>query len=203
MIIGLTGGIATGKTTVSHFLQKLGAKIIDADKIAHEVLKKGNKGWKQILKAFGKDILNDDGEINRSLLGRLVFSDTEKRRKLEKIVHPIIIKEIEEQLKKLRMNTGNATEGNKVIVLDAPLLYETGLDRLVDQVWVVYTDKETQLERLQKRDGLTLQEARDRISAQMDLSKKCQLADRVIYNTEDEIKLQERILTLWREINED
>jgi len=203
MIIGLTGGIATGKTTVSNFLEKLGAKIIDADKIAHEVMKKGNKGWKKVLNAFGEDILNDKGEINRPLLGKLVFSNQEQKRKLEKIVHPIIVQRIEEQLKELRRKTGNIIEENRVIVLDAPLLYETGLESLVDQVWVVYTDPKTQLERLINRDGLTLQEARDRISAQMDLSKKCQLADRVIYNTEDEIKLQERILTLWREINED
>ncbi len=202
MIIGLTGGIATGKTTISQFFHRLGAKIVDADKIAHEVLKKGNKGWEKVLSAFEENILNEDGEINRSLLGKIIFNNPEKKRKLEEIVHPIIIKKIKEQLKELKGQAGE-TGSNKVIILDAPLLYETGLDRLVDQSWVVYTDKATQLRRLQQRDDLSLEEAHKRIKYQIPLEEKCRRADRIINNNGDIVKLQEELLAIWREINED
>lgn len=191
MKIGLTGGIASGKTTVSNILKELGAELIDSDKIAHQVISKGNRGWKLVVEAFGKEILDNEGEINRSKLANIIFNDDRERKRLEEITHPLIIAEINRRMR-------NST--SKPVVLDAPLLYETGLDRLVDQVWVVYVDRSTQLERLMKRDKLSLKEAKARIDSQLSLEKKKRLADKVICNMGSRKDLREKVIKLWEEI---
>ncbi|MFY9393587.1 MAG: dephospho-CoA kinase [Halanaerobiales bacterium] len=195
MIIGLTGGIASGKSTVSAYLAELGAIIIDADKIAHEIMEKGKPAYRKIIEAFGREILAANGEIDRSRLGKIVFNDREKKRLLEEITHPQIIKEMRE---KIEENRGQ----NKIIVLDVPLLFEAGLEKMVDESWLVYVDRETQLERLMARDGLSYQEANKRIKSQLSLEKKRELADFIIDNRGNLEELKREVFFKWREINE-
>lgn len=195
MIIGLTGGIASGKSTVSAYLAELGAIIIDADKIAHEIMEKGKTAYWQVIEAFGREILAENGEIDRSRLGKIVFNNLEKKKILEEITHPQVIREMREKIEEYRAE-------NKVIVLDVPLLFEAGLDSMVDETWVVYVDRETQLQRLIARDGLSYEEANKRIQAQMSLEKKRVLADFVINNKGNIEDLKRQVLLKWREINE-
>lgn len=195
MIIGLTGGIASGKSTVSNYLAELGAIIIDADKIAHEIMEKGKTAYWQVIEAFGREILAENGEIDRSRLGKIVFNNLEKKKILEEITHPQVIREMREKIEEYRAE-------NKVIVLDVPLLFEAGLDSRVDETWVVYVDRETQLQRLIARDGLSYEEANKRIQAQMSLEKKRVLADFVINNKGNIEDLKRQVLLKWREINE-
>lgn len=186
MIIGLTGGIATGKSTVSNILKKLNIKVIDADKIAHNVLKYGDVR-EQIKDSFGNKVTNEHGEIDRKQLGKIVFEDNEKLRKLESITHPKIFEIIDYKLKK--------TEA-ELVVLDAPLLFETSLDEKVDETWVVYASKEIQIKRLKKRDNLKKEEALDRINAQIDLNKKVKKADVVIKNEGSLKELENKVKKL-------
>ena len=195
MIIGLTGGIASGKSTVSNYLAELGAIIIDADKIAHEIMEKGKTAYWQVIEAFGREILAENGEIDRSRLGKIVFNNLEKKKILEEITHPQVIREMREKIEEYRAE-------NKVIVLDIPLLFEAGLEFMVDEIWVVYVDRETQLQRLMARDGLSYEEANKRIQAQMSLEKKRVLADFVINNKGNIEDLKRQVLLKWREINE-
>src|SRR5690554_1386826 len=195
MIIGLTGGIASGKSTVSNYLAELGAIIIDADKIAYEIMEKGKTAYWQIIEAFGREILAENGEIDRSRLGKIVFNELEKKKILEEITHPQVIREMREKIEEYRAE-------NKVIVLDIPLLFEAGLDSMVDETWVVYVDRGTQLQRLMARDGLSYEEANKRIQAQMSLEKKRVLADFVINNKGNIEDLKRQVLLKWREINE-
>lgn len=195
MIIGLTGGIASGKSTVSAYLAELGAIIIDADKIAHEIMEKGKTAYWQIIEAFGREILAENGEIDRSRLGKIVFNELEKKKILEEITHPQVIREMREKIEEYRAE-------NKVIVLDIPLLFEAGLEFMVDEIWVVYVDRGTQLQRLMARDGLSYEEANKRIQAQMSLEKKRDLADFVINNKGNIEDLKRQVLLKWREINE-
>ncbi|MFW5786969.1 MAG: dephospho-CoA kinase [Halanaerobiales bacterium] len=194
MIIGLTGGIATGKSTVSKILKNYGAYIIDADKIAHEVLSKGEEAWKKVIDEFGEQVLNKNKEIDRKVLGEIVFSDKSKLRELEKITHPEIVKKIKKEIKSNKDKEGN-------IVLEAPLLFETGLEGLCDEIWVVYTDRETQVKRLLKRDKLSIKEAENRINSQMDLKKKKKKADRLLNNNKNIGNLKKRVDELWKKIN--
>ncbi|NLJ83303.1 MAG: dephospho-CoA kinase [Halanaerobiaceae bacterium] len=195
MIIGLTGGIASGKSTVSNYLAELGAIIIDADKIAHEIMEKGKPAYWQVIEAFGRGILAENGEIDRSRLGKIVFNDPEQKKTLEEITHPQVIREMREKIEEYRAE-------NKVIVLDIPLLFEAGLEFMVDEIWVVYVDRETQLQRLMARDGLSYQEANKRIQAQMSLEEKRELADFLIDNRSTIEDLKRKVLLKWREINE-
>lgn len=194
MLLGLTGGIASGKSTVSAILKELGAVIIDADKIAHQSMKYGTRAWEMIVETFGQYIQNDDGSINRRRLAGLVFNDQQKKKELESITHPIIISEIK--------NMVNSLADNEVIVIDAPLLFEVGLDELVDCVWVVYTSRDIQLERLKERDSLTTDEAVSRIEAQLSIKEKCQMADFVIDNNGGIRELKQKIIKLWSDLNE-
>lgn len=195
MIIGLTGGIASGKSTVSNYLAELGAIIIDADKIAHEIMEKGKPAYWQVIEAFGRGILAENGEIDRSRLGKIVFNDPEQKKTLEEITHPQVIREMREKIEEYRAE-------NKVIVLDIPLLFEAGLEFMVDEIWVVYVDRETQLQWLMARDGLSYQEANKRIQAQMSLEEKRELADFLIDNRSTIEDLKRKVLLKWREINE-
>lgn len=191
MIIGLTGGIATGKSTVSNILSEIGIKVIDADKIAHKILDK-NDIIKQIKEQFGKDVI-DKNKVNRYKLGKLVFNNHKKRKKLEEITHPQILKKI---IKKVNKYKDENKDENEIIVLDVPLLFETGLDKWVDEVWLVFADYNTQLKRIIKRDGLKIKEAKKRINAQMSLKKKRKKADIIIKNEGTIQDLRRKILNL-------
>ncbi|XP_072996099.1 dephospho-CoA kinase [Typha latifolia] len=185
-IVGLTGGIASGKSTVSNLFRSNGLPIVDADLVARDVVRKGSGGWKKVVKAFGDDILLENGEIDRAHLGQIVFSDPEKRQLLNRLLAPYISSGIFWEILKLWI------KGSKVIILDIPLLFEAKMDRWTAPIIVVWVDPETQLQRLMARDGISEEQATNRINAQTSLDWKRSKADIVIDNsgTMDETKLQ-------------
>ncbi|MBC6975484.1 dephospho-CoA kinase [Bacillus sp. Xin] len=198
IVIGLTGGIASGKSTVSQMFREMNIPVIDADIIAREVVEKGKEAYKEIVEVFGEEILQADGELNRPKLGSIVFHNEEKRLHLNKIVHPAVRKEMNAQ-KDMYIK-----EDVQAIVLDIPLLFESKLTELVDQILVVAVAPSTQLERLMKRNGFIEEEAKARIDSQMSLAEKVTLANKVIYNdgTIAETKAQlQLILKEWNIIN--
>ncbi len=182
-IIGLTGGIGTGKSTVSKIIMDKGFPIIDADLIAREVVEIGEPAYSMIVDVFGERILNGDGSIDRKKLAYIVFNDIDLRLKLNDIVHPQIYKKIKEKLLYYSKN-------NDIIFLDIPLLIE-GLENskkfgiVFDEIWVVYADRETQIKRIIKRDGVDYESATRRIDAQLPIDEKLKFADVVINNTGD------------------
>lgn len=180
MIIGLTGGIATGKSTVSALLAAKGALLVDADAIAREVMLPGHPVLSAIVRHFGSKVLSEDGSLNRKKLGEIVFTDASERKMLNEITHPAIRQEIIQ-----RMNGYEAEFPDKLIVVDIPLLYEVGLDNLFSEIVVVYALEEVQLKRLMERDGLTAEQAQQRLDAQMPIEEKKRLADIVIDNSRD------------------
>ncbi|NLM43117.1 MAG: dephospho-CoA kinase [Clostridiales bacterium] len=194
MVIGLTGGIASGKSTVSSILKKLGAYIIDVDKVGRDVVEKGEKAYNEIVCFFGKKILQHDDQINRKVLGNIVFSDSKQLQKLNSITHPHIIERVKEIISKCK------TDGKNVIVVDAAILIEMGLHSLCDTVWLISVDKETQLKRLMERDNYTYEEAMNRIMAQTSDKKKSVYADVVIDNTGTLEELENKVLELWNKI---
>jgi len=193
MIIGLTGGIATGKSTAAEYLKKKGAKIIDADQISHKISQKGEKGWKRVVDEFGEDILKEDGEFDREKLGEIVFSDAAKRKKLESLLHPLIIYEMKEEAHEY-------LEKNQIVVFMAPLLYETGLNRFCDQVWVISASKKTQIKRLGKRNNLDRDAALKRINSQLSIEEKKKKADVVIENNSTIEELKEKLEIQWNKV---
>ncbi|MEN1935112.1 dephospho-CoA kinase [Paenibacillus sp. 102] len=198
IVIGLTGGIASGKSTVSQMFRELSIPVIDADIIAREVVEQGKEAYKEIVEVFGEEILQADGALDRPRLGSIVFHNEEKRLRLNKIVHPAVRKEMNTQ-KDMYIK-----EGVQAVVLDIPLLFESKLTELVDQILVVAVSPSTQLERLMKRNGFIEEEAKARIDSQMSLAKKVTLANKVIYNdgTIAETKAQlQVILKEWNIIN--
>ncbi|HZG83525.1 dephospho-CoA kinase [Paenibacillus sp.] len=180
MNVGLTGGIACGKSTVSGMLEARGAAIVDADRIARDVVQPGQPALADIREAFGDEVLLEDGTLNRKALGAVVFGDEAARRKLESILHPRIRAEMARQ-----MAEWNEREPGRLVVVDIPLLYESGLDKRFnfEEIVVVYVPREVQLERLMKRDGLTTEAAEQRLDAQMPIERKKELADVVIDNS--------------------
>jgi len=194
MIIGLTGGIAAGKSTVARILASLGAYIINADKIGHNILEKNKNAYNDVIDEFGEIIAKNNGKIDRKKLGEIVFSDKDKLKKLENITHPYIIEEI-------KYETKEKIKDYHHLVLDVPLLFETGLENIVDITWVVVCSYEKQIERIAKRDGLSREEAKKRIASQMETSQKVKLADFVIYNNGNKKELNNKVLRKWRKIN--
>lgn len=182
-IIGITGGIATGKSTVTNMLIKRGYKVIDADMIAREVVEIGKPAYYEIVSHFGEEILEDDKSINRKKLGKLIFSDSKSREKLNEIVHPRIYEVIEAKLKSI-------CNDNLLIFLDIPLLFETISNTKkygfkFDEIWMVYADEDIQLKRLMNRDNIDEDEALMKIRAQMSLEDKKKMATRILYNNGD------------------
>ncbi|XVF21936.1 hypothetical protein REPUB_Repub12eG0132000 [Reevesia pubescens] len=185
-IVGLTGGIASGKSTVSSMFKYNHIPVVDADVIARDVLKKGTGGFKKVVAAFGPEILQDDGQVDRLKLGRIVFSDASKRQLLNRLLAPYISSGIFLEIMKLWI------KGHKVIVLDIPLLFEAKMDKWTKPIVVVWVDPETQLRRLMERDDSAEEDARNRINAQMSLDLKRNKADIVIENAGSLQDLQER-----------
>lgn len=190
--IGLTGGISSGKSTVSAMLKQLGAAIIDTDIIARKIVEPGQPAWQDIVAAFGKSCLFPDGHINRKLLGEIIFTDDHKRRILEKITHPHI------QNAAIQALQAAAQQGIKIAVLDAPLLIEVGWQHMVQAVWVVYVDTETQIERLMRRDHLERSQALARIGSQMSLRDKLSYAAVVIDNSGNLEATQKQVFAAWQ-----
>lgn len=178
MNIGLTGGIATGKSSVSAYLASKGALLIDADVIAREVMLPGHPVLAAAVQRFGQAILNEDGTLDRKKLGSIVFQHPEERKALEAITHPAIRKEMRERAAAYELK-----HPDKLVVSDIPLLYESGLEEGFSEVMVVYVPRAVQLERLMNRDQMTQADAEARIAAQMDIERKKEWADIVIDNS--------------------
>ena len=192
-ILGLTGGIASGKSTVSAYLAQNGALIIDADLIARQVVAKKSSGLKQIVAKFGGEILTASGELDRKKLGKLVFSNKDLLKNLTDITGPLIRAEI------LREIEAAKKAQVKLVVLDIPLLFETGYQTLCDKVMVVTIPSKSQLERVMKRDNLSAAEARKRIANQLPASKRNELADVLIDNSKSVAETYQQVLK-WLKI---
>ncbi|MFP7333735.1 dephospho-CoA kinase [Shouchella clausii] len=176
MRIGLTGGIASGKSLVATYLEKQGIPVVDADKLARQVVEPGEPALAQIVATFGQNVLQTDGTLDRKQLGAIIFGNEQKRKRLNQIVHPAVRQLMKKQAELYEQR------GYTRVVLDIPLLYESNLFHMVNQVWLVYVDEATQLGRLIERDGLTETEANQRIAAQMPLTAKKAQADVLIDN---------------------
>ncbi len=196
-IIGLTGGIASGKTTISNILKELGAIIIDADKIARKVVEKSSPALKDIEENFGRDVLFKNGRLDRKKLGNIVFNDTGSLKKLNEIIHPYIVEKIIDEI-----NHYKKTYNNRVIILDAALLIELNLMDLVEEVWLIVVPEEMQLGRLVERDNISANQAQKRIDAQIPLEDKKKYADLIIDNSKDLTYLQAQIEENWERIIE-
>ncbi|WP_277585494.1 dephospho-CoA kinase [Psychrobacillus antarcticus] len=196
MIIGLTGSIASGKSTVANMFKEMGFPIIDADLVARVVVEKGTPTIKMIEETFGTEVIQEDGALNRETLGEIIFSNPSKRKQLNDIIHPAIRAEM------LAQKSHLAEQGHPVIIMDIPLLFESRLQSFVDKVLVITVTEQMQLERLMARNSFTHEEAKLRIQSQLPLSVKEEGADAVIYNngTIEETKQQlEKILTVWEQ----
>lgn len=176
LVIGLTGGIASGKSTVSNMLKEMNITVIDADVEARLAVEKGEPAYQKIVAEFGDDILLDTEEIDRVKLGSIIFHNAEKRQLLNSIVHPEVRKRMNDQVEAARVR------GEQVIVLDIPLLFESKLTYMVEKTILVYVDRDIQLKRLMERNDLSMENAEARIKSQMPLSEKVALADAVINN---------------------
>ena len=176
LVVGLTGGIASGKSTVSNIFKEMNITVVDADIEARLAVMKGESAYLQIIAEFGEEILLSNGEIDRQKLGAIIFHQEEKRLRLNEIVHPEVRKRMNDQVEKVKQN------GEEVVVLDIPLLFESKLTYMVDKTLLVYVDNETQLKRLMTRNHLSVEEAKARIHSQMPLADKISLADAVINN---------------------
>lgn len=175
--VGLTGGIATGKSLVSKFFKELGAYIIDYDQVSREIVEPDQNAWKRIVEYFGDDILKSDRSIDREKLGKIVFDDPEKRKELEAITHPEIFIEVRRRVSDIKKADSDA-----LIIQDIPLLFEAKLEKTVDKIIVVRTSAAIQKKRLMDRDGFSESDAEKRLKAQMPLDEKVKLADFVISN---------------------
>ncbi|MGX1192630.1 dephospho-CoA kinase [Metabacillus sp. SLBN-84] len=174
--IGLTGGIASGKSTVSNMFKEANIRVIDADIIARQVVEQGAPAYRLIAEAFGSGILHEDGSIDREKLGSIIFQHAKEREKLNSIVHPAVRKEM------LRQKEEAEASGEAAVVLDIPLLFESKLTHLADVTLVVYVNPDVQLSRLMKRNGLSEEDAKWRIASQLPLNEKKDQADEVIDN---------------------
>jgi dephospho-CoA kinase len=192
-VIGLTGGIASGKSSAAAVLERLGAAVVDADLLAREVVEPGEEALSLIAERFGTKVLNSDGSLNRAALGEIVFSDPQARRALEQITHPAIRKRAAERLARLE-EAGVATA-----FYMAPLIFEAGLAGNFEEIWVVYLDRERQLERLMARDGLSREKALARIAAQLPMEEKKKLGQVVIDNGGSKEELEARLRGVWQE----
>ncbi|MFQ6013823.1 MAG: dephospho-CoA kinase [Anaerolineae bacterium] len=190
-LIGLTGNIATGKSTVLRMLKELGADVIDADLLAHEVMQKGTPAYHEVVQTFGQDMLGPDGEIDRRKLGSIVFADREKLQCLEEIVHPAVGQKLEERLQQV---------SSAVAVIEAIKLIEAGLHQRCDALWVVTCSPDQQLKRLVKMGRLTESEARQRIEAQPPATGKIKLADVIIDNSRTPLETWRQVQVQWRKI---
>jgi dephospho-CoA kinase len=195
MNIGLTGGIATGKSTVAGLLTRRGALLIDLDRVAREVVEPGQPALRMIVQHFGQAVLQADGSLDRKKLGTLVFAEPSERKALEQITHPAI-----RAVMKERMLAYERDFPEKLTVIDVPLLYESGLMSYFEKVMVVYVPRAEQLRRLMERDKLTAEEAERRLAAQMDIEEKKDRADYVIDNSGNMEETERQVERFWREM---
>jgi dephospho-CoA kinase len=193
IVIGLTGGIASGKSTVARMLSELGAVVIDADKVGHETFRPHTEAWSKVVAAFGKEILGRNEEIDRSKLAQLVFDDPKALNRLNSIMHPLMHEVVRQKIEGLRR------KDVEVVVLEATLLIEARWTDLVDQVWVTITPEADVVNRL-GRKGFTEQQAKSRIKSQTPIAQRAKKADVVIENNSDINTLKRRVKGLWQQL---
>ena len=195
-VIGLTGGIATGKSTASRTLKAMGATVWDADQVARDVVRPRQPGFVALKKEFGEDIFGSDGRLDRQVLAQRVFGKPEEIARLNQVLHPIILMDLVEKLKAWR------AQGVKVVIVDAPLLFESGADAGCDEIWVLSCGEDEQLRRVMERDGLTEAEAVQRLEAQLSDAERRSRATRIIDTSGDEEDTQRAITAYYEELLE-
>jgi dephospho-CoA kinase len=193
IVAGLTGGIASGKSTVAKFFRQFGARIIDADEIARRVVQKGLPAWQGIVDQFGRQMLQADGQLDRRRLADAIFADSRQQQRLNAIVHPHVIRKTEAQLRKIA-----ATHSDAVVILDVPLLFEAQMDKDLEEIIVVYVPESTQLKRLMQRDHLCEADAWARIRAQMPIEEKRRRATIIIDNSGPTVQTREAARTAYQ-----
>ena len=191
LVIGLTGSIGTGKSEAARQLEALGASIISADQVGHEAYTPNTEAWEHVVSAFGDEILQDDGEIDRRKLGTIVFSDPGQLERLNQIMHPRMAQMVADKVEVLRR------QGVEVVVVEAALLFEAGWDSLVEEVWTTDSPEQAVIERLKVRNGMSEEEARKRMSSQMGRTERLDRSDYVIENSGDMVALGVAIKELW------
>ncbi|MFQ3725985.1 dephospho-CoA kinase [Staphylococcus equorum] len=185
-VIGLTGGIASGKSSVSELLTVHGFKVVDADVRSRQAVEKGTKGLEQVKEAFGEEAIDEDGNMNRSYVGDVIFNHPEKRLELNEIIHPIV-RDIMEEEKEAYLEQGYN------VIMDIPLLFENDLQDTVDEVWLVYTSESIQIDRLMERNNLSMEDAKARVYSQISIDKKRRMADREIDNRDTKLELKQNL----------
>ncbi len=195
-VIGLTGGIGSGKSTVSQIMAELGAVIIDADRVGHEAYQPNTRTWQDLVAAFGKEIVAADGSIDRKKLGAIVFGNPDELARLNRIVHPRMFEMMQERIGQYRK------QGVKVVVLDAAILFEANWTPLVDEIWVVVTDEPAVVTRVHTRSGLPEEQIRSRIRSQMSNEERTKRANVIIRNDGSLEDLRAKVRELWGILNE-
>lgn len=194
-IIGLTGGIGSGKSTVTDYLISRGFHVLDADKISREIVEPGSDTLLELVSLFGNEILLEDGSLDRKKLGNIIFSDPEKKAIMDKLMHTRILEIIYEKIVYFR-----EADNQKVIFIDAPLLFETGLDNSVGEIWVVDADDETRIKRIMERDNINRADILKRIANQMDRQEKNHRANEILHNSGEKTELYQQIEKLIQNI---
>ncbi|TYO94502.1 dephospho-CoA kinase [Desulfallas thermosapovorans] len=192
LVVGLTGNIGSGKSSVARFLKEMGARVIDTDQVARDVVAPGTPALNQIIKHFGTGILNADGTLDRPKMARIVFNDPEALKRLNSIVHPAIRAEILKDIADYKTK-----RDAPLLVIEAPLLIETGMNNIVDQVWLVTVDAKTQIQRVMKRDNATAEQVTRRLAAQMPQEDKLPYAHRVIDNSGTPGETLQQLQQIW------
>jgi len=195
IIIGVTGNIGSGKSTVCQILAQLGATIIDADKLAHETYKPHSKTWQELITAFGKNIVKANQEIDRQKLGQMVFSDPDALAKLNQIVHPGVYHLAQERIETYRC------QKLKAIIVEATLLLEAGWTDLVDKVWLIIAPQDVAIQRLIHHKGIPETQILNRLKSQMPTQEKMRHADEIIYNDGTIPQLEAKVARLWHKLN--
>jgi len=193
IVIGLTGGIGTGKSTVTKTLEEMGSYVVDADKLGHEAYRPSTEVWKLVVDTFGEDILQPNGEVDRRKLGAIVFSDPQALERLNQIVHPWMYQEMKHRLEELRR------QDVRVVVLEAAILIEASWTSLVDQVWVTTAPMEVVVERLRSRNGLSREQVLARVQSQMPTEERVKHADVVVDTDCPLAEVPKRVAALWKE----
>ncbi|WES32855.1 dephospho-CoA kinase [Ruminiclostridium papyrosolvens DSM 2782] len=194
IILGVTGGIGSGKSTVSSILKELGAVVIDADVISREVVEPGKMALDELTQEFGKDILDDWGQLNRKELAARVFNDANKLRILNSIVHKYVVQKIQQNVEEQLLKQ------TKIIVIDAPIPIKNGFLDLCDEVWTVFAQMEIRVERIMKRNGMTYQEAVSRIKSQISDEEYLSIANKVINNDDDVTTLRQEVESQFKKL---
>jgi dephospho-CoA kinase len=198
LLLGVTGGIASGKSTVSRMLEALGAPLIDMDRIAREVVAKGTPGIAAVVARFGEEVLKEDGSLDRKLVSRIVFEDARKRRQLERITHPAIIEVCIDRINRIAANDPHA-----IIQLAVPLLLELKMQVMFDRILVVHIPADEQIRRLAKRDGISHTQAAAILRAQLPIDTKLEQADYVVYNHNSRAETKLQVERIWQVLNKE